>query len=132
MAVRSKVDPVTSAHPRAVPFTAAGVALLLAMAAIDLLVNFGFSLAFAYPGVLFMLNAGAAVVIAAVLVRGYAVAWHAGALLAASTAVLLSSFVQPVCPTSSYPIGLSRSGSCRSGPCRWLWRSCSVASMFHG
>lgn len=88
MSVRSKTGHVSSASVRAASLTAVGVALLLAMAAIDLLVYFAFALTFAYSGVLFLLNAAAAVVIAAVLVRGYAVAWHAGALLAASTVVL--------------------------------------------
>ncbi|HEX3630467.1 MAG TPA: hypothetical protein VHW91_08355 [Candidatus Dormibacteraeota bacterium] len=87
MAVRPKVDPVSGASVRVAPLTAPGVVLLLAIAAIDLLVYFGFALTFAYPGILFVLNATAAAVIAAGLLRGYRVAWHAGALLAASTAV---------------------------------------------
>lgn len=62
--------------------------MLLAMAVIDLLVYFGFSLAFAYPGILFLLNAVSAVVIAAGLLGGYRPAWHLGALLAATMMVL--------------------------------------------
>ena len=82
------VQQLLSAIELRITLTAAGVGLLLAMAAIDLLVYFGFALTFAYPGILFLLNAAAAAVIAAGLVRSYPAAWHAGALLGATTAVV--------------------------------------------
>ena len=85
MAVRPIVDSMFS---RSATLTGVGVTLLLAMAAIDLLVYFGFGLAFAYPGILFLLNAAAAAAIAGGLLRGYQSAWHLAAGLAATTAVL--------------------------------------------
>ena len=85
MAVRPTVDSMLS---RGASLTGVGVTLLLAMAAIDLLVYFGFGLTFAYPGILFLLNAAAAAVLAGSLMRGYQVAWDVAAGLAASTAVL--------------------------------------------
>jgi hypothetical protein len=45
-------------------------------------------LAFAYPGILFLLNAGGAAVLAVSLLRGYQAAWDVAAGLAASTAAL--------------------------------------------
>ena len=65
-----------------------GASLLLAMAAIDLLVYVGEGLAFEYPGVLFLLDAAAAVVIAAGFICAPRLAWHLGALLTATTIAL--------------------------------------------
>jgi hypothetical protein len=65
-----------------------GAALLLAQAAIHVLVYVGFALTPAYPGFLFLLNAAASVVLAAGVLRGFRLAWHGSAALAAATAVL--------------------------------------------
>ena len=85
MAVHPTVDSMRS---RGATLTGLGVTLLLAMAVIDLLVYFGFGLPFAYPGILFLLNAAAAAVIGAWLLTGTPAAWHLGAGLAAATVVL--------------------------------------------
>ena len=60
-------------------------ALLAAMAAIHLLVYFGFQLTFGYPGALFVINAVAAVLIGAGVLGGLRPAWHLAALFAAGT-----------------------------------------------
>jgi hypothetical protein len=68
--------------------TVAGAALLLATALIDLLLYFGLSIPFGYPGVLFLLNAAAGIGLAAMLVAGVRVAWDLGAAFTAATIVL--------------------------------------------
>ena len=70
--------------------TVVGTGLLLATGLVDLVLYFGKSIPFGYPGILFLLNAAAAIVLAVALLFGLRMAWHLGALL---TAVTIISFI---------------------------------------
>ena len=66
----------------------AGAIILLAMGAVHLLVNVGFSLGAGYPGFLFLLNAALSAVLAVGVFANVRLAWPATALMAAGTIVL--------------------------------------------
>lgn len=72
---------------RRTPIRTAGAIVLLVIAAIHVLVYFGFALTPGYPGFLFLLNAASSVVLAGALLAGVQLAWPASALLAALTIV---------------------------------------------
>lgn len=79
---------LSGARARSRPLTWVGAALLVVIAAIHVAVYVGFGLTFGYPGALFLLNAAAAIILAAGILGGLRLAWHLGALLAAGTIVV--------------------------------------------
>lgn len=87
MEAGQRVQP-SSVGSQLLPVRVLGAALLAVMGVIDLLVYFGFSLPPSYPGILFILNAIAALALSVGLLLGMQVAWHLAALLAAVTIVL--------------------------------------------
>lgn len=64
-----------------------GALLLLVIAVLHALVYVGFSLTPGYPGILFLLNVAAAVVLAVGVFVRFRPAWHLSALFAAGTIV---------------------------------------------
>ncbi|MBO0701902.1 MAG: hypothetical protein J2P38_03150 [Candidatus Dormibacteraeota bacterium] len=88
MATRQTMQRTMSgSRPLARPTTWVGAALLVVIAVIHVAVYVGFQLTVGYPGGLFLLNAAAAIVLAAGIVGGLRLAWHLGALFAAGTIV---------------------------------------------
>ena len=66
----------------------AGGVVLLVIAVLHVLVYVGFSLTPGYPGILFLLNVAASVVLAVGVFLRFRPAWHLSALFAAGTIVL--------------------------------------------